>query len=189
MGHKLQDACRIRLLTGNRMLRTTGGALVPEKCFWYLINQQWSDGKWTYQSTKLTPGDLKVVDTTGKLHTIPRLEVTEAWCTLGVWLAPDGNLTAEFQYLKTTATEWKHKMDKARLTHTDALFSLRRKNKKKMAYPLAELMKLILSVGLPKIGCIRSMPRAVVHGPLGQAGLNIPNLYTEQAVTQLIMLL
>jgi len=29
----------------------------------------------------------------------------------------------------------------------------------------------------------------VVHGPLGKAGLNIPNLYTEQAVTQLIMLL
>jgi len=33
------------------------------------------------------------------------------------------------------------------------------------------------------------MPRAVAHGPLGKAGLNIPNLYTEQAVTQVIMLL
>jgi len=33
------------------------------------------------------------------------------------------------------------------------------------------------------------MPRAVIHGPLGKAGLNIPNLYTEQAVTQMIMLL
>ncbi len=45
------------------------------------------------------------------------------------------------------------------------------------------------SVGLSKIGCIRSMPRAVVHGPLEKAGLNIPNLYTEQFVTQLTMLL
>jgi len=141
----------------------------------------------------------KVVDTTGKLHTIPWLEVTEARRTLGVRLAPDGNSTAEFQYLKTMATEWKKKMEKARLTHMDALFSLCSSILRKMAYPLMvmtfteqqcnELMKPILSVGLPKIGCIRSMPRAVVHGPLGKAGLNIPNLYTKQAVTQVIMLL
>jgi len=192
--------CMQNLVTNwEGLLCTTGGTLVPEKCFWYLIDQQWSDGKWTYQSTKLTPGDLKVVDATGKLHTIPQLEVTEAWRTLGVRLASDGNSMAEFQYLKTTATEWKHKMDKARLTHTDALFSLRSSILQKMAYPLvvttftehqcSELMKPILSIGLSKIGCIRLMPRAVVHGPLGQAGLNIPNLYTEQAVTQLIMLL
>ncbi len=55
------------------LLHTTGGALVLEKCFWYLIDQQWSDGKWTYQPTKTTPRDLKVVDAAGKLHTIPRV--------------------------------------------------------------------------------------------------------------------
>jgi len=60
------------------VLCTMGGALVPEKCFWYLINQHWSNGKWTYQPNKTTPGDLKVVDATGKLHTIPQLEVMEA---------------------------------------------------------------------------------------------------------------
>jgi len=53
----------------------------------------------------------------------------------------------------------------------------------------SELMKPILSISLPKIGCIRSMPRVVIHGPIKKAGLNIPNLYTEQAVTQIIMLL
>jgi len=107
------------------LLCTTGGALVLDKCFWYLIDQQWEDGKWQYQSKTSTTGDIKVVDAMGKLHTIPRLEVTEAQHTLGVRLAPDGNSTAEFQYLKTTATEWKHRMEKARLTHTDAMFSLR----------------------------------------------------------------
>jgi len=181
------------------LLCATGGALVLDKCFWYLIDQKWADGKWQYQSKHTITGDIKVVNAMGKLHTILRLEVTEARHTLGVRLAPDGNLTVEFQYLKTTATEWKHRMEKARLTHTDALFSLRSSILWKMAYPLVvttftetqcnDLMKPILSVGLPKIGCNRSMPRAVVHGPLGKAGLNIPNLYTEQAVTQLIMLL
>jgi len=33
------------------------------------------------------------------------------------------------------------------------------------------------------------MPRAIVHGPLKMAGLNIPNLYMEQAITQIVMLL
>jgi len=181
------------------LLRTTGGALVPDKCFWYLISQQWKDGKWYYQTTQDVAAELKVVDSTAHLHTIPRLEVTEARRTLGVRLAPDGNSTAEFQYLKTTADEWKQKMEKARLTHTDAMFSLRSSIMRKMAYPLAvttftenqchDVMKPILNVGLPKIGCNRSMPRSLVHGPLGYAGLNLPHLYTEQAVTQLTLLM
>ncbi len=135
----------------------------------------------------------------GKLHAIPCLDVTEARRTLGVRLAPDGNSMAEFQYLRTMATEWKQKMEKARLTHMDALFSLHSSILRKMAYPLAvttfteqqcaELMKPILGIGLPKIGCIRSMPRAIIHGPLEMAGLNIPNLYMEQAITQIVMLL
>jgi len=30
------------------LLHTMGGALVPEKCFWYLVDQYWSDGHWAY---------------------------------------------------------------------------------------------------------------------------------------------
>ncbi len=33
------------------------------------------------------------------------------------------------------------------------------------------------------------MPRAVDHRPLRFAGLDVPNLYTEQMVAQLLMLL
>jgi len=57
-------------------LHTTGGALVPEKCFWYLIDQKWSDGQWHYQSTVHTPASLHVCDSQGRLNTIPCLEVT-----------------------------------------------------------------------------------------------------------------
>jgi len=181
------------------LLHTTGGALVPEKCFWYLLDQHWMDGHWVYRPPSYTSGELKVVDAKGKINVIPRLDVTEARRTLGVCIAPDGNSKAEFQYLHTTATKWKQKMEKARLTHTDALFSLQSSILQKLAYPLAvttfteqqcaELMKPILGVGLPKIGCVQSMPRAVIHGPLEFSGLNIPNLYTEQAITQIVMLL
>jgi len=139
------------------------------------------------------------VDAAGKLHTIPCLDVTEAQRTLGVRLTPDGNSMAELNYLRATSLEWKQKMEHAHLTHMDALFSLWSSILRKLAYPLAvttfmeqqcaEVMKPILGARLPKIGCIRSMPRAIVHGPLEQAGLNIPNLYAKQALTQLVMLL
>jgi len=59
------------------LLRTTRGALVLEKCFWYLIEQTWSDGNWMYKPNKTIPANLKVVDAHGHLNTIPRLEVTE----------------------------------------------------------------------------------------------------------------
>jgi len=43
--------------------------------------------------------------------------------------------------------------------------------------------------GLPKVGCLHLMPWAVVHGPLWYMGLNVLNLYTEQFLSQLVMLL
>jgi len=30
------------------LLRTTGGALIPNKCFWYLIDFKWLSNKWRY---------------------------------------------------------------------------------------------------------------------------------------------
>jgi len=94
------------------LLRTTGGALVPEKCFWYLIEQTWSDGKWMYKPNKTIPANIKVVDAHGHLNTIPCLEVMEARHTLGVRLAPDSNSTEELCYLKMVAIEWKKKWRK-----------------------------------------------------------------------------
>jgi len=35
------------------LLWTTGGALVPDECFWYLIKQTWEQGKWTSKSAAL----------------------------------------------------------------------------------------------------------------------------------------
>jgi len=80
--------------------------------------------------------------------------------------------------------------------HNDTFFSLRSSILCKLVYPLAvtnfseqqclEIMKPILQVGLPKIGCVHTMPRATLYE---LAGLNVTNLYTEQFITQLTMLL
>jgi len=100
------------------------GALVPNKCFWYLIDQVWSDGKWCYQPIDHTHMTLQVGNSQGQIHTILHLEVTDAHQTLGVCIVPNGNSLAKYQYLKSIATKWKNKMEQAHLTHNDAFFSL-----------------------------------------------------------------
>jgi len=95
--------------------------------------------------------------------------------------------------------EWKNLIEQAHLTHSKTIFSIYSSILWKIAYPLAlttfneqqcmEIMCPILQASLPKIGCIQTMPRIVVHAPISLVGLNILNLYMEQLVTQLLMLL
>jgi len=61
-----------------------GSTLVPEKHFWYLIDQVWADGKWKYQPITQTRAALHVCDSNRQLNLIPWLEVTEACRTLGI---------------------------------------------------------------------------------------------------------
>jgi len=131
------------------------------------------------------------VDKNGKPITIPHLEMNEAWCTLGIQLAPDGNSTMEFKYLQAVATEWHDQMLGARLTHNDAVFSLQNIVMWKLIYLLTVtnqcelIMRPILKQGLSKAGIIQTFPQALTYGPVWYGGLAIPNLYTEQLVEQL----
>jgi len=87
------------------LLRATGGDLVPDKCFWDLINFKWQNQQWKYKSNMEEPGSISV--TTGnKIIQLPRLEPFEAHRTLGVGLALDGNNLAEAQHMKEVAAEW-----------------------------------------------------------------------------------
>jgi len=171
------------------LLRATGGALVPEKCFWYFIHNTWNKGKWQYVGTKSTQG-MHVPDENSQPTTIPQLHPSEARQTLGVRLAPDGNNSEELQYLRDIAKSWHTLMSRAKVTHAAAEFGLRQVILRKLEYPLmattfthAEcntIMSPILTAGLPAAGITRTFPRAIVHGPWQWGGLNIPNLFTEQ---------
>ncbi len=83
--------------TWEGLLRATGGALVPDKCFWYLIDFKSRHGKWHYCSVASTPAFLYVHDHLGRRTLIPRLETSEARRTLGVRISPDGNMRTELQ--------------------------------------------------------------------------------------------
>jgi len=64
--------------TWEGLLCATGGALVTEKCFWYLIDFENRHGKWDYIPLAQLPGTLFVHDASGSCTTIPHLKLSKA---------------------------------------------------------------------------------------------------------------
>jgi len=97
------------------LLQATGGELVPEKCFWYLIDFNWINYKWQYKRDMELPGQLSIEQEHGKII-IPQLETSKACRTLGVRIAPDGNNQMEAHHLQGVVVEWASHMARANLT-------------------------------------------------------------------------
>jgi len=66
------------------LLHATGGELVPEKGFWYLINFEWNNQQWKYKKSQATLRQLSIQQLNSGRIIIPRLELDEARRTLGV---------------------------------------------------------------------------------------------------------
>ncbi len=48
-------------------LRASGGALVPDKSYWYLIHFTFRNNQWSYNSIDNTPGTLTIRDVLGQI--------------------------------------------------------------------------------------------------------------------------
>jgi len=71
--HQIQKS--INMWAG--LLRATGGALVPEKCFWYYIHNTWKNGTWQYVANPTTQAMLVPNDNNAPIP-IPELPPSEA---------------------------------------------------------------------------------------------------------------
>jgi len=60
------------------LLQATGGDLVPDKCFWYLIDFTWNHNRWTYKQWDNKARPLLIHRADGTSVTIPRLPTSEA---------------------------------------------------------------------------------------------------------------
>jgi hypothetical protein len=91
-------------------IRARGGAIVSEKSHWYLVEFGWRDGVPYYQHVHNSLGKLEVKDAGGHKHHLRQLEPWEAVRTLGVRLAPDGNMTTQYEYMFEQASLWADKL-------------------------------------------------------------------------------
>jgi hypothetical protein len=180
-------------------IRATGGAIVPQKSHWVLIDFKWKHGIWEYASIADTPARLEVHDSQGVLHQLERLEPSEARRTLGVRLAPDGNNRAECEHLREVSEQWADYIRTGFLPRPLVWTALMSTVFPKLRYPLPattlskkecdSILSPLLKAALPAAGICRNFPRVLVFAPTKYQGLGVPNLYTEQGISHIFQCL
>jgi len=91
----------------NQGLSATGGALVPEKSFWYSINFKWKSSRWQYDKNAGANDQSMMTDHLNQWQPLMQLPTMEAHRTLGVYLAPDGNNQLQELILLKNGNGWK----------------------------------------------------------------------------------
>jgi hypothetical protein len=180
-------------------IRATGGAIVPGKSFWYLIDFIFADdGSPRYAKIAQRPATLTVLDASGTRVPLERLECSEGRRTLGVRTAPDGNQRAEVAYLRQSLEQWADQIRTSGLDHITKWLNFTTTIMRKLAYPLPattftrhdcdEILRPLRSC-LSALGFNRNYPTVLLHAPLSQLGLDIPDLYVSQGIEHVNMLL
>ena len=86
----LWQECQDATTTWGKLLISTGEALKPKKCFYYLVDYEWlEDGSWQYSElVDLPPLQVPLPD--GTAADISRKPVGQSEKTLGIWTNPTG---------------------------------------------------------------------------------------------------
>jgi len=181
--------------TWEASLKATCGAIVPEKTVWWLVSFKWSGTTWEYASIHDCPGELLVNDISNQRKIITRIDACEAYETLGVFLAPDGNNEQQFKKMLSAATKWADGLRTGTISKNDVWIALQSTILRTLAYPLAALrlsksqceaiLAPILRYCLPAMGVCRNFSRRLVYATVDYMGLNIYHLYTLQEISRL----
>jgi hypothetical protein len=144
-------------------------------------------------------GSYCVRDPLGVIQPLKQLQPWEAERTLGVRLAPDGNMMTQFEWMLATARKWADTIRSGYLPCYLTWQTWRTTILKTMEYPLPtttlsrqqcdKLTSMIATVALPRWGIMRSFLRALLHAPIKAGRLNIPNLYVEQGFSHITKLI
>ena len=95
------------------LLRASGGALKPEKCFWYSLDYKCNAGIWSYVDT--SDFELKIINADGEEIIIEQKTPTMSMKTLGVNDAPAGGDVAHLEYLSNKSKIWINRMKNGHL--------------------------------------------------------------------------
>jgi len=106
-----------------RLLYSTGGALNIQKCFWFLLSWQWNNGQATCHTLTSLPYDLRTTSggNTSTSEVIKRIETTEPYRTLGVWISPIGHNKGAMEILHQITTDFNKCITTSHLNRTEAI--------------------------------------------------------------------
>jgi hypothetical protein len=177
-------------------LQATGGALVPSKSYWYLINFVWKTDHWTYTTIAEVPGDITIHTVEGDACTTLRcFKPHHAEETLGVYLAMDDNNVAEAKKLRQKTEEFADCIRTGFISWNDAWTALKSTIMKMFEYLMDAIaltkakwdfiMSPVLMATLPQAGIIRTFPRNMVYAPANYCGLDIMHPWYHQELVHL----
>ena len=176
----------------SNLLHATGGALAPEKSYWYLVDIVYKNGSWQYKSTSDAPGDLYLQNGS---YRIKRQEPHQANEALGIQVRPDGSMADEVRYLRQKATDWAESVRSKLILPSEAWYCLNATIMNTIAYPLTatslmydecdSIMQPILKAVLPKARIQRRLPRKLLYGSRRFQGLNLHHPYWTQLIKHL----
>lgn len=168
----------------------TGGAIVPEKSHWYFVDFKWNNGIPIYKSVTETSRQLMVLDANGVSQQLRQLEPHMAERTLGVRLAPDGNMKTQSNFMRAQALQWCNSIAKGFFDQRLMYQALSTTIMKSLEYPLPAttlssvqcdyIMKPIYKLCLPKLKVVGTFPISLRYSAIQHFGLQLPNLYWLQ---------
>lgn len=178
------------------VLHLTGGAIVPSKSYWTLVDFKWENDRWKYKKISDAPGELYLKDPNMRNPTsIKRLEPSDVEEMLGVFLAGDGNNKKQIKKLRQKSILFSQCMKDGSISRYDANYTLCSIIIKTLEYPLLaiNLNKIqwthvtspAVRATLPKMGFVRTFPKEIVHGPASVGGLEIQDLWHKQNIKQI----
>ncbi len=183
-----------------RLLYSTGGAINMQKSHWYLISWIWTNDIPRLATIRSTPAGLALTTGCTEIQeNVPRIEPTQSFRTLGVYIAGSGNQAKQAAVLRSHADQYHFSLQKAIMTPPEAYCSYMMFLRPRLLYPLPcssltqkqcrNIQAPALAALLPKLHLNRHTPRAVLFGGLKYGGLDLPELYTDQGHGQLQLMI
>jgi hypothetical protein len=181
-------------------LRATGGAIVPSKSYWYLLDYKWTGHKWKYRKKADMSGKIDIRSINGQSQVpLQRFEPDHAKETLGVFLAMNGNNKEEIKKLRAKSVEFSECIRTGRLTRFDAWYALTSTVMKTLEYLMAattikekewnSIMSPLMAEALPAAGINRKFPQQLLYAPLKYQGLGIIHPYYRQELVHITEIL
>jgi hypothetical protein len=173
-------------------LKATCGAIVPEKTAWWLVSFRWAGSSWHFASLQECLGDIYVNDINNSRKQLCRLEPNQAYETLGVFIAPDGNSDDQFNKLLTLAKKWSDSMQTGSIHRGEAWLAVISTILRSLSYPLPpfhltkkqwdRILSPILTFCLLAIDVCHYFPRSLVFASSTFFGLGLQHLHTMQEI-------
>jgi hypothetical protein len=171
-----------------------------QKSFWYLMAWQETEGKSKMATIAQQPAELLLTSGDCPVPTIlPRIEPSQAFKTLGVYILASGGQQKQSEILRVTAQQYYEGVHTSGLFPSEANLSYFLYLRPKLSYSLPctsltpsqcrHIQAPALATLLPKLHLNRHSPRAVLFSGPRYGGLSLPNLYDDQGIGQLRLLI